>query len=169
MNNKRLWTYAFLLIVCSALLLFGRIQEEAEKTEPMKGSENSFIRMDLLSKGKKPLPSPMRNIFTVRNTRASEEFSPEALEERMKEIRGEQNIQEKSEKSIPPLNLRYLGYVLSGRRTVGLVVFNGEALAVLEGELLTEDFAVGRISHEEIEILGPDSKSVMFALEGEFP
>ncbi len=169
MHNNRCWIFTCVIVVCCAFLLFGGIQEEPQKSEPVKSSEDSFIRMDLLSAEKKPMPPPERNIFSVRNTRAAEEFSPEAIEERMKEIRSGPNTQSENENSAPSLNLRYLGYVLSGRKTVGLVVFNGEALAVMEGELLTEGYTIGRINHEEIEILGPDSKPVMFSLEGESP
>ena len=52
---------------------------------------------------------------------------------------------------------------------MGLIVFEGEALAVVEGDLISDGFTVGRISPEEIEVLRPDSKPVMFSIEGEFP
>jgi hypothetical protein len=145
------------------------VQEKPQKTESLKDSEDSFIRMDLLFSEKKPMPPPARNIFTMGSPAVTEELSPEALAERMEEIRNSQNTQSQGEDSMSSLNLRYLGYVLSGRKIVGLIVFEGEALAVVEGDLITDGFAVGRISPEEIEVLGSDSKPMMFSIEGEFP
>lgn len=169
MNNNNQWLYACVLVVCCASLLFGRVQEKPQETESLKGRAESFIRMDLLSAEKKPMPPPKRNIFTVGRASVVEELSPEAFKERMEEIRNIQNSQSQGENSMSSLNLRYLGYVLSGRKIVGLIVFEGEALAVVEGDLISDGFTVGRISPEEIEVLGPDSKPVMFSIEGEFP
>ncbi len=169
MNNNNQWLYACVLIVCCAFLLSGRVQEKPQETESLNGRAESFIRMDLLSAEKKPMPPPKRNIFTVGSASVVEELSPEALEERMEEIRNSQNTQSQGENSMSSSNLRYLGYVLSGRKIVGLIVFEGEALAVVEGDLITDGYTVGRIGPEEIEVLGPDSKPVMFSIEGEFP
>jgi len=169
MNNNNHWIYAKVLFVCCASLLFGWVQEKPQKTDSVKGNADSFIRMDLLSSEKKPMPPPERNIFTVGSASVVGELSPKALEERMEEIRNSQNTPSQGENSMSSLNLRYLGYVLSGRKIVGLIVFEGEALAVVEGDLIPDGFTVGRISPEEIEVLGPDSKPVMFSIEGEFP
>jgi hypothetical protein len=169
MNNNNQWIYAKVLFVFCASLLFGWAQEKPQKTESAKTSADSFIRMDLLSPEKNPMPPPERNIFTVGSASVVEELSPEALEERMEEIRNSQNTQSQGVNSMSSLNLRYLGYVLSGRKIVGLIVFEGEALAVVEGDLITDGFTVGRISPEEIEVLRQDSTPVMFSIEGEFP
>lgn len=169
MNNKNRWIYACVFVVCSASLLLGRVLVRPQKTELPKGNADSFIRMDLLSLEKKPMPPPERNIFTVGSASVAEELSPEALEKRMEEIRNSQNTETQGEEFLSSLNLRYLGYVLSGRKIVGLIVFEAEALAVVEGDLITDGFTVGRISPEEIEVVGPDSKPVMFSIEGEFP
>jgi hypothetical protein len=125
--------------------------------------------MDLLSSEKNPMPPPKRNIFTEGSASVVEELNPEELKERMEEIRNNLNTQSQGEKTLSSLNLRYLGYVLSGRKIVGLIVFEGEALAVVEGDLITDGFTVGRISPEEIEVVGEDSKPLMFSIEGEFP
>lgn len=169
MNNNNKWIYACVLVVFCASLLFAQVQEKSQKTESAKGSAGSFIRMDLLSMEKKPMPPPKRNIFTMGRASAEEELNPEALEARMEEIRNSQSTQTQGEEMSSSLNLRYLGYVLSGRKIVGLIVFEGEALAVVEGDLITDGYTVGRINPEEIEVFGPDSKPEMFSIEGEFP
>ena len=96
-------------------------------------------------------------------------LSPEEIKEKIEEALSRPNSQSEDEDQILPLNLRYLGYVLSGRKTVGLIVFGGEALAVVEGDVITEGYTIGRVSPEEIEVLGPDQEPLMFSLEGEFP
>lgn len=169
MNNNKQWIHACVCVVCCASLFFGGVQEKPQKTELPEVGADSFIRMDLLSSEKKPMPPPMRNIFIVGRASIEEELSPEAFKEKMEEIRNSQNTQSQAENSRSSLNLRYLGYVLSNSKIVGLVVFEGEALAIVEGDLITDGFTVGRISPEEIEVFGPDSKPVTFAIEGEFP
>jgi hypothetical protein len=144
-------------------------QEKPQETESLKDKAESFIRMDLLSSEMKPMPSPRRNIFTVGRAGIEDELSQEAIEERMGEIQNSQITQSQGENSFSSLNLRYLGYVRSGRKIVGLIVFQGEALAVVEGDVISEGFAVGHINPEEIEVFGPDSKPVTFSIEGEFP
>jgi hypothetical protein len=169
MNSKNKRICAGVLVVFCTSLLFARIQEKPQKTELARDNADSFIRMDLLSAEKKPMPPPKRNIFTVGSGSAEAELSPEVLEARMEEIRNSQSTQTQGEEMLSSLNLKYLGYVLSGRKIVGLIVFEGEALAVVEGDLITEGYTVGRISPEEIEVFGPDSEPEMFSIEGEFP
>jgi hypothetical protein len=154
-----------------AFLLLGWPQEKAPETEPLKKSAESFIRMDLLLVEKKPLPPPKRNIFTVGQEEVRGEISPEILQKRFEEmgIERDQNSQPQGENPAPSLNLRYLGYVLSGAKIVGLIVFEGEAMPVVEGDEISEGITVGRISPDEIEVFGPDSKPVKFSIEGEFP
>lgn len=169
MNNKKRFITACWLFVCSSLLLFGGVRQEPQDADSLKTDGASFIRMDLLSAEKRPMPRSVRNIFTVGRSSAAEDISPEAFEEKRQEMRNSQNPRSQEENSVITLNLRYLGYVFSRQKIVGLIVFEGEALAVVQGESLTEGFTVGRISPEEIEILGLDSKPMMFAIEGEFP
>jgi hypothetical protein len=169
MNSKNKWIYTCVLIACFASLLLGWPQDKPQKIESPKDSADSFIRMDLLTAEKKPVPPPGRNIFTVGSASAAEELSPEEIEERIAEAVNAQNTGSQGEKTLSSLNLRYLGYVLSGRKIVGLIVFESEAMAVVEGDVITEGYTVGRISSENIEVAGPDSTSVMFTIEGEFP
>jgi hypothetical protein len=169
MKNNNQWFFACVFIFCCVALFMSWAQEKPKETESLKDKTESFIRMDLLSSEKKPMQPPRRNIFTVGRAGIEDELSQEAIEERMGEIQNSQITQSQGEKSFSSLNLRYLGYVRSGRKIVGLIVFQGEALAVVEGDVISEGFAVGHINPEEIEVFGPDSKPVTFSIEGEFP
>jgi hypothetical protein len=125
--------------------------------------------MDLLKREKNPMPPPKRNVFTMKSASVFEDLSPEEIKEKIEEALSTPDSLSEGENQSLPLNLRYLGYVLSGRKTVGLIVFGGEALAVAEGDVITEGYTVGRVSPDEIEVLGPDQELLTFSLEGEFP
>jgi len=141
-------------------------QEGVPKEKEQAVALESYIRMDLLRAEKKPLPPPRRNIFNARETE---------IEEADDEFFGEsETIEERTpvspiEQKTPALDLRYIGYVRSGERMVALVIFQGEALAVAEGEQIEEGVTVSKILPEEIEVTGPDSEPSTFFLEGELP
>ena len=168
MKNRTV-VYAFVVVVSYASFFFALSQEKPQKSEPEAVRSESFIRMDLLSGEKKPMPPPKRNIFTQKGNAVFEDLSPEEIQEKIAEAMSRPDSQQEGESEMLPLNIRYLGYVLSGRKTVGLIVFGGEALAVLEGDMIAEGYTVGRVRPEEIEVLGPDEKPLMFSIEGEFP
>ena len=159
----------FAIVVCCALFLYTSDQKKTPKPKSMLDKADSFIRMDLLMAEKEPMSPPKRNIFTQRSTPVFEGQSSEEIKEKIEEAMSTQDSPAQRENTISSLNLRYLGFVLSGRKIVGLIVFRGEALAVVKGDLIAEGFTVGRISPDDIEVLGPDSEPMMFSLEGEFP
>jgi hypothetical protein len=65
------------------------------------------------------------------------------------------------------LNLRYVGFVSSAERTVGVVIFQAEVMAVKPGELIAEGVTILKITPEEIVYQGPDGESRTASLEGE--
>jgi hypothetical protein len=67
------------------------------------------------------------------------------------------------------VDLRFIGYVDSPRtrKIIGLVIFQGQARAVVEGEVISEGVRIGKIGREEIEVVLPDSSTRTFSLEGE--
>ena len=157
-----------------SLLIFAVISLQAqalqEKSKISKKGEpdprTSYIRMDLLRAEKKPLPPAPRSIFTAQRSKPNT-VDTERLQEQMERIEGTGGIQR--EPSREYLDLRYIGYVRSGSKIVVLVIFQGEALAVAEGEMIAEGITLKKIGLEEIEVMGPDSKISMFSLEGELP
>jgi len=169
MNSKTHWIYFCLLFVCCVFMAFGRFQEKPEQTEPKKRNTKSFIRMDLLSVEEKPMIPPGRNIFTQQSAANFGDLSPEEIERKIEEAMSTPDSTSQGKNSNTSFDLRYLGYVLSRQKIVGLVVFRGEALAVVEGDLIAEGFTVSRINTDEIEVLGPDQEPMMFSIEGEFP
>lgn len=144
----------------------GRFQEEDQSQE----RNPSFIKMKLLLRDIKKLDFPKRNIF-----------SPEAQRREMPGLRvAGENIGFPSESpqtedsiefstSKTDMNLRYIGFVKSGKKIIALIDFEEEEMAVEEGEVISEGVTVGKITYQEIIIIGPDSRQMKFVLEGEKP
>jgi len=126
----------------------------------------SLIRTELLLKRQERLKSPKRNIFAPRKEQQSEVPDiPEDVKARLKKYASGQKgkVLEATAES----NIRYIGYVTSGERTVALIIYEEEVLAVEEGEAITDELKVGRITLKDIEIIGPDSNKKKYVLEGE--
>lgn len=160
------------MLVCFGFILLIRAEflsprhKEQEKT-----TVQGFIRMDLLPLEASPMPPPLRNIFVPLRS---------GMTARLQPIPGEGDLPGdplfpqagvrpavRIESSRP--GVRYVGYIDSGRRIVGLILFQGEALAVVGGEFLTETVRVGNITPESIEIIDRDSEPKIYPLEGETP
>jgi hypothetical protein len=66
-----------------------------------------------------------------------------------------------------PPSVRYVGFVRSQGRFMALVLVDGQAGALAEGDMAGTVGKVVKITATEIEILGADGNSLKFALEGE--
>jgi hypothetical protein len=132
----------------------------------------SLIRRDLLSLKKPEAAPPKRNIFAPRvgpnfpaepagagQPVATPDFSA-----------GDASAKTKETASAPPaitVNLRYIGFIVSPRRLVALVIFEGQAIAVVEGDVVGEGIRIGKVGRDEVEVVLPDSSTRTFSLEGE--
>jgi hypothetical protein len=165
MRNRILGLF---LAVFAVIFLQAHSQQETPKKDKAQKANlrASFIRMDLLRAEKKPLPPAPRSIFIAGRSRYPN-IDTARLQEEIERIEEEGGVQR--EHSPEYLDLRYIGYVRSGKRIIALVIYQGEALAVAVGEMIAEGITVKKIGQEEIEVVGPDSKSSMFLLEGELP
>ncbi|MGB2845701.1 MAG: hypothetical protein WBC02_12675, partial [Candidatus Aminicenantaceae bacterium] len=65
------------------------------------------------------------------------------------------------------LQIRYVGYVISGEKVIALIIFRGNTLAVEKGEMISEGVKVGEITSAAIEIVSSNSEKRKFPLEGE--
>jgi hypothetical protein len=136
--------------------------------------------MDLLGQAPAQIAPPKRNIFSPRTGPSSR---PEAVAS-VGEFRaaGSPSANPGEAAAVPPaqaaagstaapafsIDLRFIGFVESQRtrKIIGLVIFQGKALAVDEGEVISEGIRIGKIRREEIEVILPDSSTKTFSLEG---
>ena len=139
---------------------------------PVKAAEEikPLLRTDLLRSLDTTLKPPRRNIF-----------SPEKAVDRTGTMEGqlpgaenpEEGVFDPEEDSSPgevqtsAISMRYLGYVRAANKIVALVMHEGMASAVQTGDLIGVGLQIGEITEETIEVVGPDSKSHSFPLEGD--
>lgn len=140
-----------------------------------------LVRIDLLGQAPAQTAPPKRNIFSPRTGPSGR---PEAVVS-IGEVRaaGQSSVNPGGAAAVPPaqsdagstaapafsIDLRFIGFVESQRtrKIIGLVIFQGQAVAVDEGEVISEGIRIGKISREEIEVILPDSSTRKFSLEGE--
>jgi hypothetical protein len=161
MKAKEIASAFFILFLSIGLSIWAG-EEKLQK----KGLEKGLIRKDLLLREKMELGNPVRNIFALGRSVSREiERNPVKLRQNQQQNPTLPGKYEAS--SSLPLNVRYIGYVISDDKMVALIVFEGEALAVESGEVISEGVKIGKITPEEIEIVGSDSQKRRYVLEGE--
>lgn len=129
-----------------------------------------LVRMDLL-KVVPPEPSaPIRDIFSTGRAVAAPE-AVTASDDLVTPIEGGLGVEAPPEGAREPSapDLTYLGYVTSGRKIIALVISEGQALAVAEGEEIVPGLKVARIAPDRIEVTGPDGKRTSVPIQGEQP
>ncbi len=159
-------TSAFFILFLSIGLSIWAGEEKPQKKGLEKGGEKSLIRKDLLLREKIELGSPVRNIFTLRKS-VSREIERNPVKLRQNQQQNPTLTGKYEASSSLPLNVRYIGYVISDDKMVALIVFEGDALAVESGEVISEGVKIGKITPGEIEIIGSDSQKRRYYLEGE--
>jgi hypothetical protein len=161
---------AFFILFLSAGLCLWAGEEKLQKQGLEAGGEKSLIRKDLLLREKTELGNPVRNIFTLSRS-PNREIQGNAFKVQQSQQQNQQHDPTSPNKyeasSSLPVNIRYIGYVVSADKIVALIVFEGNALAVESGEMISEGVKIGKITADEIEIVGSDSQKRRYYLEGE--
>lgn len=139
-----------------------RVEKLTKETSPQKQGK-SLIKMQLLSKQTEELKPPKRNIFSP-----SLEYSPEIMtrEEAKREV-GETAPETKEGMDESLAEISYIGYIVQGATITALIVFEEETIAVQEGEMITQDLKVIKVSSQYVEVEGPGGKRRKFSIEGE--
>ncbi len=164
------------MLFAAAVLLPGLGQDDPQGLEEavQKTQLSSFIRKDLLRKSssEEDLQPPIRNIFSPRRS-GSPGSGRNYVGADPGSINVDGTIESKEaaaaaeEEYAPVIDIRYIGYIRSQLRTVALVMFEGEAMAVKAGEIIADGVKIVKITPAEISYLGPDSLTKTVSLEGE--
>jgi hypothetical protein len=162
----------FCLFTISAL--FSQAAGQAEVPISSEGKKSSLIRMDLLRLSQEAGKPFRRNIFAPGQAAGFPSHSIAPVSQVSPERQMSAEFQPREEEARPEVvapafnvNLRYVGFIVSARRLIALVILEGQALAVAEGEVVSEGVRIGKISVDEIEVILPDSSTRKFPLEGE--
>jgi len=156
--------FVFLCLVAKGEKI--EIKQDSKRIFEDVGGE-SLIRKDLLIGKKKKLSPPRRNIFSphaVIKTQA--ESLPETVKANQQTLSQLRESSEGYSEGTKP-DLKYLGYVKSGQKIIALIIWEGEALAVIENEMISTEIRVGKVTSEEIELESASSQKWKYSLEGE--
>lgn len=163
-------------VVASLVLGFGLVMAWPQTPPSAKPSspegKPSLIRMDLLRLPQEEMTPPLRNIFApgTRTSRPAESAVQESLPWPQDEQAAVTPVSASEGNTAPPVmtvNLHYIGFVESPQHIIALVVIEGQAVAVVEGEVVGEGIRIGRITRDEVEVVLPDSSTRLFSFEGE--
>lgn len=141
------------------------LQNKKQKAQEKK-AEKSLIMKDLLMPQDKILTPPKRNIFTRQraSTFMNDSSSPgnfQAPEQKKSPAQQESAVEEVH------TNVKYIGYVKSGKRVVALIILEGETYAVESGDVLETGMTIGEITPDDMEIFAKGSEPIRINLEGE--
>ncbi len=167
--SKLLAESAALLLALGLSMNWGHSQPENKTIEDK--SVQRLVRLDLLNLPNGGTSPPKRNIFAPASS-AARTPAADAAATGMSEapFQVEQSGTPPVQEQAPPtlaVNLRYIGFVVSSDRFVALIILEGQAVAVSEGEVVAEGLRIGKITTEEIEVVLPDSSVRKYSLEGE--
>lgn len=165
-TRQVLLIYGVILLFSLACMQFA--QTDLQEENKAEAKVPSLLRLDLLFQAKSPMAPPVRNIFSPHRSGSRSglpgnyQFDPG-----MSESESEAEDQEAMEDYIAQIELRYIGYIWSEKKAVALIIFEGETMAVSNGEIIAEDVRIIKITPAEIEFIGPDSEAKKVLLEGE--
>jgi len=137
----------------------------AEKPAALK-AQKPLIRMDLVQRKKREAAIATRDLFIPQSSSGPAGAPFPAVEEKKPNL-GTEEEKKAVELQEQPLALQYLGYIQAPKKMTALVLFEGKAVAVGEGDEFGPAWKVVKITAGEIEIQGSDGKPRTFALEGE--
>jgi len=169
MRMTRLPVIALIFVLAAGLCPAQTPTKEAPKKEAVK-EVKSLLRKDLLQINRQDVAPPIRNIFAPRagSSRPGETALPGGPLPTVDLPAVDEPAETDETAEVPPaltVNLRYIGYVESPRRLVALVLFEGLAIAVVEGDVVGEGIRIGKITSREIDVILPDSSTRTFSLE----
>jgi len=152
--------------------LFAARDKTPAELQPAGAKEmKSLVRKDLLQLKLQEAAPPKRNIFAPRPAAGRPGDTGQRIGPVPPLNVGADNPEgEEQAVEAPPImsvNLRYIGFISSPHRLVALIIFEGRAIAVSEGDVVGEGIRIGRVTREQVEVLLPDSSTRTFSLEGE--
>jgi hypothetical protein len=155
---------AVLVLILAGGLSAG--QGQKEDTRP--SAPARLVRMDLLASLPAEANPPLRDIFKPRGLSPAVGF--QGSEAVVRESPA--GIVRPSEAPIPAkpaLDLVYIGFIRSPRAMIALVIVDGQAAAVAEGEEVFPGVTVVKVTTDRIDLSGPGTGTSSVPLQGEQP
>jgi Tfp pilus assembly protein PilP len=153
----------FLIISLGVMSAPAGAEEKAAARSGVQKVLKPLVRTEWLQKKSGPAAPVKRDIFSPQGASGSDAITPIEAPEKAAESR---KAKVEAESVAVSFNLRYVGYIQSKQKVVGLILLDGQALAVEEGDSVGQGFKILKISAKEMEVEEPSGKLVTLALEG---
>ncbi len=167
MRSKRALVFLAATIVAAALGVLGQTAPTGAKAPAPAKARKPLVRLDLLQLAPPALTAERRNIF-VAGAAAAPALQAQD-EESDSEGQGDEENPALGGRGAAPgedFAVQYVGYIHSPRGVIGLVLVEGTAQAVAQGELIQPGYTATRVTDKEIEVTGPDGKARIYPLQG---
>jgi len=157
----------------AAAVLLGTAMAAAGDAAALKGQADRppLVRRDLIPTAPKKISPPKRDPFTTQFfmeiagglglTPAGEPRDVQGAPQ------GDPGAASAEPAGPPPPDIRYVGCILGRIGRTGLILFDGQALAVSSGEELPRGWKTGAITETSFEAIDPDGNIRRILLEGE--
>lgn len=149
----------WILLLAAAAASFGQGAKPAPKR---------LLRMENLEPRNRPPAASQRDIFSP-SRYAPADIPASGGRAEPGRPGGEEDAVEREAPPVPALSLRFIGYSHNPglNRTVGLILLDGVARAVGEGDVMPNGLEIVRVTREQIEARKPDGETLTFSLEGD--
>jgi hypothetical protein len=164
MSSRRILVFLGAAAAWAALAAAGIAGPAGGGPTPPAKERKPLVRLDLLRLTPPALAPERRNIFVAG---ASAVTAPSAENEET-DSEAENPVLGSGEAAAPgeAFSLQYVGYIHSPRGVIGLVLVEGAAQAVAQGEPVQPGYTATRVTVKEIEVTGPDGKARIYPLQG---
>ena len=167
MRSKRALLFLAAAAVAAAFAVLGLSAQTSAKAPAPAKARKPLVRLDLLQLAP-PAPTPERRNIFVAGAPASAAIQAQDAEADAEGQSGEENPAIGGQGAAPgeDVAIQYVGYIHSPRGVIGLVLVEGTAQAVAQGEIIQPGYTATRVTDKEIEVTGPDGKARIYPLQG---
>jgi len=141
------------------------------RAAPNPGPDNlpNLVRRDLIRQGIPVFPKIRRDLFS--SVAFEADLSDFAPGEDSPMSFGKKTAPATEPLPPPPPSVRYVGYVKyeDPGTPVAIILIDGRAFAVAEGETLGNGWSAVKITDKQVELRNPDGNNLVFIYEGERP
>jgi len=156
------WLLAFAVVAAAV----SPAQDKAGPVEKTAVPPTSMIRMDLLQNKERPGAAAKRDIFIPQSQSAPMGMSIGAMmDKRLPLPAGAESAAIEPQEA--SFSGHYIGYIRGKKRIIALILYENQAMALEEGDMLGPIWKVVKIMAEGIEIQGSDGALRTLPLEGE--
>jgi hypothetical protein len=142
-------------------------RDRKKPSPPSKETTGSLLRKDLLAMPPAEAAAPLRDIFRPGSGSLREPV--ESIEAHRATPSGQSGNAAPGSMVTPSLSfvLDYIGYIRSSHKIIALIILDGQARAVVEGEEILPGVKVSKVGPEFLEVSGPSAGKMKFSRQGE--